>query len=55
LSDDAITGLNLPTGIPFIYEFDMDLNPVVSMKFLSDDDTVRKAMEKVASIGTVKN
>jgi hypothetical protein len=51
LSDDAITTLNLPTAIPFIFEFDADFNPVVSMRFLSDEDTVRTAMEKVASIG----
>lgn len=51
LSDNAITGLNLPTAIPFIFEFDADFKPVVSMRFLSDDDTVRTAMEKVASIG----
>jgi hypothetical protein len=51
LSDDAITSLNLPTAIPFIFEFDADFKPVVSMRFLSDEDTVRTAMEKVASIG----
>lgn len=50
MSDEAIMKLNLPTGIPFYYELDSDLKPVVSMKFLSDKETVRKAMEKVASI-----
>lgn len=55
LSDDAITSINLPTAIPFIFEFDADLKPVMSMQFLSDDDTVRKAMEKVASIGKARN
>jgi 2,3-bisphosphoglycerate-dependent phosphoglycerate mutase len=54
MSDEAIMNLNLPTGIPFIFEFDTDFNPVVSMKFLSDEETVRRAMEKVASIGKVK-
>jgi 2,3-bisphosphoglycerate-dependent phosphoglycerate mutase len=43
--------VNLPTGIPFIFEFDADFNPVVSMKFLSDEDTVKKAIAKAASIG----
>jgi hypothetical protein len=46
--------LNLPTGIPFICEFDADFNPVVSMKFLCDETTAMKATEKVASIGNVK-
>ncbi|GFG35422.1 hypothetical protein Cfor_10143 [Coptotermes formosanus] len=55
LSDDAITRLNLPTGIPFIFEFDADFKPIASMKFLSDEDTVQKAMEKVASIGRAPN
>lgn len=27
-------GLNLPTGIPFVYELDENMKPVVSMKFL---------------------
>lgn len=50
ISEEAIMKLNLPTGIPFYYELDSDLKPIVSMKFLSDEETVRKAMEKVASI-----
>lgn len=54
MSDEAIMNLNLPTGIPFIFEFDADFNPVISMKFLSDEETVMKAMSKVASIGNVK-
>merc|ERR1712117_456797 len=32
MSDEAIMGLNLPTGIPFVYELDENLKPVVSMK-----------------------
>jgi 2,3-bisphosphoglycerate-dependent phosphoglycerate mutase len=39
--------LNLPTGIPFVYELDEDLKPVTSMKFLGDEATVAAAMEKV--------
>ncbi|PNF30407.1 Phosphoglycerate mutase 2 [Cryptotermes secundus] len=54
LSDEAIMGLNLPTGIPFVYELDADLKPVVSMKFLGDPETVKKAMEAVAAQGKVK-
>lgn len=54
LSDEAIMGLNLPTGIPFVYELDADLKPVVSMKFLGDEETVRKAIESVAAQGKAK-
>ena len=34
MSDEAIMGLNLPTGIPFVYELDENFKPVVSMKVL---------------------
>nr|XP_053632558.1 phosphoglycerate mutase 2-like [Cherax quadricarinatus] len=54
MSDEAIMGLNLPTGIPFVYELDESLKPVVSMKFLGDEETVRKAMEAVAAQGKAK-
>jgi 2,3-bisphosphoglycerate-dependent phosphoglycerate mutase len=37
MSDEAIMGLNLPTGIPFVYELDDNFKPVVSMKFLGDE------------------
>lgn len=47
-------GLNLPTGIPFVYELDENFKPVVSMKFLGDEETVKKAMEAVAAQGKAK-
>lgn len=54
LSDDAIMALNLPTGIPFVYELDENFKPVVSMKFLGDEETVKKAIESVAAQGKAK-
>lgn len=54
LTDDEIMLLNLPTGIPFVYELDENFKPVVSMKFLGDEETVRKAMESVANQGKAK-
>ena len=54
MSDADIMGLNLPTGIPFVYELDTEMKPVVSMKFLGDEETVRKAMESVAAQGKAK-
>jgi len=54
MSDAAIMELNLPTGIPFVYELDENMKPVVSMQFLGDEETVRKAMESVAAQGAVK-
>lgn len=54
LSDEAIMSLNLPTGIPFVYELDENIKPVVSMQFLGDEETVRKAIESVAAQGKAK-
>lgn len=54
MSDAAIMELNLPTGIPIVYELDKDLKPVKPMQFLGDEETVRKAMEAVAAQGKVK-
>jgi len=54
LSDEEIMGLNLPTGIPFVYELDEDMKPIVSMQFLGDEETVRKAIESVAAQGKAK-
>ncbi len=41
-------------GIPFVYELDENMKPVVSMQFLGDEETVRKAMESVANQGKAK-
>jgi len=49
MTNDQIMKLNLPTGIPFVYELDENFKPVVSMKFLGDEETVKAAMEKVAN------
>lgn len=54
LTDDQIMQLNLPTGIPFVYELDENFKPVVSMQFLGDEETVRKAIESVAAQGKAK-
>ena len=49
-----IMGLNLPTGIPFVYELDENLKPISSMKFLGDEETVAKAVAAVANQGKAK-
>lgn len=36
MTKEEISELNLPTGIPFLYELDENLKPVVSLKFLGD-------------------
>jgi 2,3-bisphosphoglycerate-dependent phosphoglycerate mutase len=47
ISDDAIVGLNIPTGIPLVYELEDDLRPIRSF-YLGDPEAVRKATEAVA-------
>merc|ERR1711973_75143 len=55
VSNEDIMKLNLPTGIPFVYELNKEtLKPVVSMQFLGDEETVKKAMEVVANQGKAK-
>ncbi len=45
--DDEIVGMNIPTGIPLVYELDDDLKPIRSY-YLGDPEAARKAAEAVA-------
>ena len=54
MTNDEIMLLNLPTGIPFVYELDENFKPVKTMQFLGDEETVKKAMEAVANQGKAK-
>lgn len=47
VSDDDITGLNIPTGIPLLYELDEDLRPI-SSRYLGDTEAAAAAAEAVA-------
>lgn len=47
VSDDEIVGMNIPTGIPLVYELDEDLKPLRSY-YLGDPEAARKAAEAVA-------
>jgi 2,3-bisphosphoglycerate-dependent phosphoglycerate mutase len=53
VSDEEITKLNIPTGIPLVYEMDESLKPVKSY-YLADSEEVKKAMEVVASQGKAR-
>lgn len=53
ISDEEIVGLNIPTGIPLVYELDEALNPVRNY-YLGDPEEVRKAMQSVADQGKAK-
>jgi len=53
VSDEEIPELNIPTGIPLVYELDKDLK-AVKHYYLADEETVRKAAEAVAAQGKAK-
>ena len=50
VSDEEITGFNIPTGIPLAYDLDDDLKPQ-SREFLGDPDAVAAAAAAVANQG----
>lgn len=57
ISEDEITGLNIPTGVPLVYELDEDMKPIVhpdaiaplSGLYLGDLDEVRARIGAVAA------
>ncbi len=53
ISDEEIVGLNIPTGIPLIYELDQNLRPT-NRYYLGDPEEIRKLMEAVANQGKAK-
>ncbi len=53
VSEAAITELNIPTGIPLVYELDADLRPLKHY-YLGDEEAVRKAAEAVANQARAK-
>jgi 2,3-bisphosphoglycerate-dependent phosphoglycerate mutase len=50
VSDEEITGFNIPTGIPIEYQLDANLQPL-SREFLGDPEAVAKAAAAVAAQG----
>ena len=56
ISDEEITSLEIPTGIPLVYTLDKDLKPIKSDRargilsghFLADLDALEKAQQAVA-------
>jgi 2,3-bisphosphoglycerate-dependent phosphoglycerate mutase len=53
VSDQDIVGLNIPTGVPLVYELDDVLKPIRHY-YLGDQAEVEKAMQAVASQGKAK-
>jgi 2,3-bisphosphoglycerate-dependent phosphoglycerate mutase len=53
MTEEAIIELNIPTGVPLVYELDADLKPIKHY-YLGDDEAIKKAMEAVANQGKAK-
>jgi 2,3-bisphosphoglycerate-dependent phosphoglycerate mutase len=50
VSDADIVGVNIPTGVPLVYELDAELRPI-RHAYLGDPEEVARAMQQVASQG----
>ena len=50
IGDDDIVGVNIPNGIPLVYELDADLKPIRSY-YLGDAEAAAKAAAAVANQG----
>ncbi len=53
ISDDDIVELNIPTGMPLVYDLDANLKSLGS-RYLGDPEKVKAAMEAVAAQGKKK-
>jgi len=53
ISEEEIVRLNIPTGIPLVYELDDNLAPIRHY-YIGDPDAVRKATQAVANQGKFK-
>ncbi|MFA7565770.1 MAG: 2,3-diphosphoglycerate-dependent phosphoglycerate mutase [Alkalispirochaeta sp.] len=53
ISDDDIIGLNIPTGIPLVYELDDELKPIRNY-YLGDQDAIAAKAAAVANQGKSK-
>jgi len=53
VSDEEIVGLNIPTGIPLVYELDIDLKPIKHY-YLADAEKLNSAIASVANQGKSK-
>jgi 2,3-bisphosphoglycerate-dependent phosphoglycerate mutase len=53
ISEKEIVGLNIPTGIPLVYELDKDLKPIKHY-YLGDPEAIARAQQAVANQGKAK-
>jgi 2,3-bisphosphoglycerate-dependent phosphoglycerate mutase len=63
ISRDDITGLNIPTGIPLVYQFDSEFKPIaqkgcigpLSGRYVGDREAILKEVQKVADQSKAKH
>ncbi len=53
MSDQDVLELNIPTGVPLVYELDADLKPI-SKNYLGDPEAIKAMMAAVANQGKSK-
>ena len=53
ISDEDIIGVNIPTGVPLVYEFD-DNFKAINHYYLGDQEALKAKMEAVANQGKAK-
>ncbi len=53
MSEEAVIALNIPTGVPLVYELDGALKPIKSY-YLGDPEEIAKAAAAVAAQGKAK-
>ena len=53
MPDEEVVKLNIPTGVPLIYELDDDLKPITHY-YLGDAEQIAQAIEAVAAQGKAK-
>lgn len=53
ISDEDIINLNIPTGVPLVYELDENLHPI-SHRYLGDQEAIQAKMTAVANQGKAK-
>ena len=54
ISDEAILKVNIPTGIPLVYELDDETLKPIKSYYIGDPEKIKKAQEAVANQGKAK-
>ncbi|WP_018982408.1 2,3-diphosphoglycerate-dependent phosphoglycerate mutase [Salinimonas chungwhensis] len=53
MSEEEVLELNIPTGVPLVYELDEDMKPI-SKEYLGDPEEIKKMVNSVANQGKSK-